>query len=124
MRFLLSLGLAAALALPAAAHEFSVGDLTIGHPHAAATPPGARTGAGYFSVTNAGTEPDRLIAVEADFPRVEQALQSGRRDRPGIPAREPQPGAIVVLGVQLVSGLQPGRRPATTLAGLSSNEQR
>jgi copper(I)-binding protein len=60
-----------ALAVPAAAHEFNLGDLSIGHPTATATAPGARAGAGYFSVTNEGSEPDRLLAVEADFPRVQ-----------------------------------------------------
>ena len=68
MRWLFLAGL---LAAPAWGHEFAAGSLTVGHPYAVATPPGARTGAGYFTVTNAGAEPDRLLAVEADFPRVE-----------------------------------------------------
>jgi copper(I)-binding protein len=55
----------------AAAHEFKIGDLTIGHPYASETPPTAKTGAGYLSITNAGTEPDRLLEVRADFPRVQ-----------------------------------------------------
>ena len=65
------LGLGMLLALPAWGHDFKAGDLTIGHPYAVATAPGAKTGAGYLSVTNAGGEADRLLAVEADFPRVE-----------------------------------------------------
>lgn len=66
-KLLLALSL---LAQPAAAHEFTLGALTIGHPYAAETPPGAMTGAGYLTIANAGPEADRLIAVRADFPNV------------------------------------------------------
>lgn len=62
---------ASALAPLADAHEFKAGDLTIGHPYAIETPATAKTAAGYFSVTNTGSTPDTLVAVEADFPRVE-----------------------------------------------------
>ena len=57
---------AAAFAATAEAHEFKAGDLTIGHPYAIETPATAKSAAGYFSVTNAGTAPDRLVAIEAD----------------------------------------------------------
>lgn len=70
---LFSFAAAAALSLlaqTAIAHEFKVGDLIIDHPMALETFQSAMTGAGYLSVTNSGTEEDRLIAVEADFPRV------------------------------------------------------
>ena len=60
---------AAAFAAPAGAHEFKLGALTIGHPYAFATPPTAPTAAGYLSITNAGTEPDRLIEVRRTSPR-------------------------------------------------------
>lgn len=62
---------AALSALPAFAHDFKVGDLTVDHPMAFETAPGARVGGGFFTVTNAGDTADRLIRVEADFPRVE-----------------------------------------------------
>lgn len=48
---------------PAAAHEFALKDLRIGHPYARATPPGARTGGAFLTVENRGTQGDRLIAV-------------------------------------------------------------
>ncbi len=73
-RFPAALGLAGALLAAAGAgvaHEYRLGDLTIDHPHALATPPGARAGAGYLSVTNAGASADRLVAVRADFPAVQ-----------------------------------------------------
>ena len=89
------------LALPAWGHEFTAGALTIGHPYAFATAPGARTGAGYLSVTNAGAEADRLVAVKADFPRVE--LHTTEVDAAGVArmgaveAVEVPPGATVTL---------------------------
>ncbi len=62
-----------AVAMPSlvAAHEYKVGDLVIDHPAAKTTPASAMTGAGYLTITNNGDAADTLIAVEADFPRVE-----------------------------------------------------
>lgn len=62
----------AALLLPTAlsAHDYSVGGLQIIHPAAGATAPTAQAGAGYFQIVNKGDQPDRLIGVMADFPRV------------------------------------------------------
>ena len=51
----------------ASAHEFKQGDLTIGHPWSRATLPGAKVAAGYLTVKNAGSTPDRLISVTADI---------------------------------------------------------
>ena len=59
-----------AFATTAFAHEFKVGDLVIDHPMAFETAATAMSGGGYMSITNNGTEADRLIAVQADFPRV------------------------------------------------------
>lgn len=55
----------------AAAHEFVLGEITIDHPIAFETAPGARAGGGFMTITNAGTESDRLIAARAEYPRVE-----------------------------------------------------
>ena len=54
----------------AIAHDFKVGDLVIDHPVAFATFSSAMSGAGYLSVTNNGAQDDRLIGIEAGFPRV------------------------------------------------------
>lgn len=62
----LALGLAlVALALggPAAAHEYRLGELSVGHPWSRPAGKGM-TGAGFLSVTNAGSTPDVLLAVE------------------------------------------------------------
>ena len=63
--FLMALAAAATLALPAVAHEFTIGQLTVGHPYIVATPKTATTAAGYFSVTNAGPEPDTLTGIDS-----------------------------------------------------------
>ena len=55
---------AATFAATARAHEYTAGDLTVGHPYAIETPATAKSAAGYFSVTNAGSASDRLVAVE------------------------------------------------------------
>jgi copper(I)-binding protein len=52
-------------AAPAAAQDYKLGALEIGHPWARATPPTAPTGGGYLSVKNTGTEPDRLVSVSS-----------------------------------------------------------
>ena len=50
-------------ALPAAAHDYRAGDIAIGHPWTRAIGAAAPTAAGYMSLRNAGTAPDRLIAA-------------------------------------------------------------
>lgn len=62
-----------ALGIPglAAAEDYKVGSLVISDPVARETPSTARTGAGYMTITNTGDTADRLIAVKADYPRVE-----------------------------------------------------
>ncbi len=66
---LLSLALMAAPAL-ANANDYQIGDLTISHTVAQATPATAMTGAGYLEITNNGAADDYLVAIEASFPRV------------------------------------------------------
>jgi len=55
----------------ASAHEFKIGDLVIDHPMAFETAQTAQTAGGFMTITNKGDTADRLVAVEADFPRVE-----------------------------------------------------
>ena len=49
----------------AAAETYSAGGLQIGSPWARATPKGSTVGAGYLTITNKGTEADRLIGGSA-----------------------------------------------------------
>lgn len=60
----LAVGLIASQAL---AHDFKAGPLTIGHPWARATPPGAKVAGGYLTIENTGAEPDRLIAATVEI---------------------------------------------------------
>jgi periplasmic copper chaperone A len=114
-RGLLAIGLAGMLALPGWAHEFTVGDLTIGHPYAIATPAGAKTGAGYFSVTNAGGEADRLVAVKADFPRVD--LHTTEVDAAGVARMVPLEALEIPAGATVT--LEP-RREHVMFMGLTA----
>jgi copper(I)-binding protein len=90
-----------ALALPAGAHEFKAGGLTVGHPYAPATAATARTAAGYFTVTNSGDAADTLIGVRADLPRVElhgtETDAAGVTSMPHLEALEIPPGATVTF---------------------------
>src|SRR4030081_332836 len=45
----------------AAAETSTVGSIEIGNPWARATPKGASVGGAYMTITNKGTEPDRLV---------------------------------------------------------------
>lgn len=61
-----ALALALAFTQAASAHEYKIGQLEIGHPWSRATLPGAKVAAGYLTVKNNGSTPDRLIAASAD----------------------------------------------------------
>ena len=45
------------------ADDFRLNDLRIDHPYMRPTPPGARTGAAYFTVRNVGSTNDRLVGA-------------------------------------------------------------
>jgi copper(I)-binding protein len=65
------LGLAAALLAAAAvhAHQFSVGNLVIGHPWARPTAWGMPTGAAYLSISNHGAYQDILLGAHSPAAR-------------------------------------------------------
>ena len=52
--------------LPLSAHEFKAGGLMIDHPWTRETPNGAKTAAGYMTITNDGKEADTLLGGTAD----------------------------------------------------------
>jgi copper(I)-binding protein len=64
-RFALAAILALFAIAPAHAHDYKLGDLTIQAPWSRATPPGAKVGAGYMVIANAGASADRLVSVSA-----------------------------------------------------------
>jgi periplasmic copper chaperone A len=49
------------------AHEYTLGSLSVAHPWAAPTPPGAKTGAGYLKISNRGTTDLRLVGGFSHF---------------------------------------------------------
>lgn len=52
--------------MPATAADYDVGSLHISQPWARATPKDAANGAGYMTITNKGTAPDRVNCVSDD----------------------------------------------------------
>lgn len=66
--FTLSAGLNAGMAL---AEEINAGALKLIAPYAFETPKMALTGGAFVKIVNSGAEPDRLIGVRADYPKVE-----------------------------------------------------
>lgn len=88
------------LASPLWAREFEVGALSVDHPMAFETAPMAMTGGGFMTITNKGAEADRLIAVRADFPKVEiheTVVTDGVNQMLPVKAIEIAPGATVTL---------------------------
>ncbi|PHK96203.1 hypothetical protein CR162_04660 [Pseudoroseomonas rhizosphaerae] len=84
----------------AAAHGYKAGDVEIGHPWSRAAPANG-TGAGFMSLRNTGTLPDRLVGARAGIARVVEIhthIQEGgvMRMRP-VEAIEIAPGAEVKL---------------------------
>lgn len=67
--------------LSAHAHGSTVGDLTITHPYALPTPPGARTGGGYLKdLSNGGSTADTLVGASspvADAVQVHEMRMDG-----------------------------------------------
>lgn len=72
--------LAALAANPAFAHSIKIGALTLTDLWTRATPPKAPTAGGYFTITNTGTEPDRLIAVASPLAEKGQLHQMTMKD--------------------------------------------
>lgn len=93
-RKLLSLLLTATAALPLSAHEFSGKDLEIGHPYTHPMPGVAPTAIANLTVTNTGTEPDRLVAVEVT--NFEGASLHRTEIADGIARMRSQPDGIVI----------------------------
>jgi copper(I)-binding protein len=92
----------AALALPAQAADVMVGHLKISAPWARATPKGAPVGGGYLTITNMGSEPDRLIGgstvickrVEVHEMKMDKGIMKMREMANGL---EIKPGQTVTL---------------------------
>jgi hypothetical protein len=94
--------LAAVIAMPALAHDYTVGALKIHHPWARATPKGAQVGGAYMAITNTGTTADHLIGgstpVAKGFEVHEMSMANGVMKMRELPnGLEIKPGQTVVL---------------------------
>ncbi|TIW92846.1 MAG: copper chaperone PCu(A)C [Mesorhizobium sp.] len=76
------------------AHEFKVGDLEIVHPWSRATPPGAKVAGGYFTVTNTGSSPDRLLSISSEISAKAELHEMGVKD--GVMAMRPVTGGLEI----------------------------
>ncbi|MCJ2072090.1 copper chaperone PCu(A)C [Methylobacterium sp. J-030] len=92
-------------AAPAAAHDYTVGTLKIGHPWSRATPNGAKVAGGYLSVTNTGTEPDTLTGGSFDDAGRVQIHQMSMEN--GVMKMAPVEGGLVIKPGETVT-LKPG----------------
>lgn len=102
MTRILALLAALALSLPALAHEVTVGDIQIIHPHIPQPAASAKAAGGFMAIVNNGTEPDRLIGVESDI-AMKSDIHESRVDANGVGTMEHvdfieiPPGATVNL---------------------------
>jgi copper(I)-binding protein len=116
----------ALLALPAAAHDYTAGDLTILHPWTRAAGVNGN-GAGFLRLRNGGTQPDRLIAASTPAARVVE-LHTMERDgdvmrmrpvrdiavAPGATV-ELRPGGFHIMLIGLTAPMTQGGRVPLTL---------
>ena len=112
----------------AAAHEFKIGSLDIGHPWTRATPKGATVAGGYLTITNKGQTADRLTgATLAVAGKVEihelamsgnkaqmRELKSGLEIKPGQKV-EMKPGSYHIMFMGLKQPLEKDQRVKGTL---------
>lgn len=129
-------GTAALIATPAFAHhDFTLGDLRIGHPWTRAA--GANTnGAGYMTLRNTGARPDKLIAAATPLARTVELhthIREGEvmRMRPvadiPVPAGQTvrlRPGGLHVMLIGLTEPLRQGAEVPLTLRFEQAGEVR
>ncbi len=109
-------------ALPAHAADYDVGSIHIATPWARATPTGASTGAGYMTITNKGTAPDRVSCVSDDASAqcqihsmtMEDGVMKMRPVEGGLEIKPGEtvtlkPGGYHVMFVDLTHPLEPGK---------------
>lgn len=89
-------------AVPAVAADYDIGSMHISQPWARATPKGADDGAGYMTITNKGSTPDRVSCVSDDASsqcQIHSMTMAGgiMRMRPVAGGLEIKPGQTVTL---------------------------
>ena len=102
-----------ALSSSAHANDYKVGALEIDHPWSRAVPKGATVAAGYLTIKNTGTEPDRLVSgstpVAGKFEIHEMTMDKGvMRMRPVPAGIVIKPGETVELKPQSIHIMMTG----------------
>jgi copper(I)-binding protein len=95
--------LAAALSLAAGAamaEDFTAGSITISSPWARATPKGATVGGGYMTITNKGTDADRLVSGSSPVAGKVEVHEMSMRN--GVMTMRPLPGGLEIKPGQTV----------------------
>lgn len=100
MRTFVVLALTSLLALPAVAHEYTVGTLKIGHPYSRAMPPAAPTTGAFFSISNSGKAADKLLAASSPLASTVE-LHSHLNDNGVMRMRQVEGGISVAPGETL-----------------------
>lgn len=117
-----------ALTASAFAHDYKIGDLVINHPWSKATLPNQPVAGGFMSITNNGSEADRLVSGTATFAGEVQMHEMGMEgdvmkmrqleDGLEIPAGatvELKPGGFHVMFMKLAERLNAGELRKATL---------
>jgi len=78
----------------AAAQEFKAGQLEIDQPWSRATPKGAKVAAGYLTIKNTGTDPDRLVSVTSAAASKSEIHEMSMEK--GVMKMRPVPGGIEI----------------------------
>ena len=127
---LIALGglLAAAVAAPAAAHDFTLGDLLIDHPYARENPRIGGAGGTFMTITNRGATDDTLIDASAPVSQrielhthiMDDGVMRMREIEGGIPLPagetvDLQPGGLHVMLIGLEQPLVEGETFPLTL---------
>jgi periplasmic copper chaperone A len=94
-----------AVAPAARAADYDVGSIHISQPWSRATPKGASAGAGYMTITNKGTGPDRVNCVSSDA-AAQCQIHTMTMDN-GVMKMRPVEGGLEILPGQTVT-LKPG----------------
>ena len=84
----------------ALAETYSVGSIEIGSPWARATPKGAPVAGAYMTITNKGTEADRLIGVSSPVASQAEVHQMSMDN--GVMSMRPVPGGLEIKPGQTV----------------------
>src|SRR5690606_8907530 len=104
-RFAAAAALLFLFAVPASAHDYTAGDIAIGHPFSREAPAGAKVAAGYLTLKNNGTEADRLVSATAEIAgRAE--IHEMAVDAKGVMTMRPVEGVEVPAGGEVA--LKPG----------------